>query len=236
MVFIPEAQPRRNKPLDNSAKNRARGYRLLGELYRLADLRLSRKTAPNWQKWAYCVAATLFAVAPGREKRPNIHKGALIQGVTYSCWPECTLDAILKPPLFPSREAVPPEVIEDILNGILRASLSPHRGMFPPGDAIGRWLNVTREEIEHLGLRLVNGVDFTSADRREKRRKSSVQRSEKHRRESGSKPRKTCGGQSISTVKPWVSLGISRASFYRKSEKERQEVIEKLALTLAGKN
>lgn len=233
---LAETRPRINKPLANCIMNRARGYRLLNELCRVANLRINRQQALDWSTWGYCMAATLFAVEPGRAKRPQIHKGVLLQGVTYVNWPHCEPRQILTVgPLAPFHEmsAVPPEVREDITNAIERAKLSPFRG-FMTGDTIARFLSVTREEVETIGLRLINAVGFTSLDRRELRKKKSSLRSEARRRTNGSVPRKEYEEKSLSKLKPWDKLGISRSSFYLKTKQERDDLVRGLIFPASG--
>lgn len=235
---LPETKQEHKRPLCNTNKNRARGYALLTELLGLAKLRISRREILDWPTWGYCMAATILAVEPGRQRKPQVYKGVLLQSIAYAHWPDCDVRAVLsfgKPPLFPCEEAVPPEIWREVEKAVERARLSPLRG-FMSGDALARFLKVSREEVECLGLRVVNGVDFTSADRRERRRQSSIQRKEDKRRQSGSIPRDEYLGNSVTRLAPWQELGISRASFYRKPKQERDELLAALRHSLSGKN
>lgn len=224
------------KPLANCIMNRARGYRLLNELCRVANLRINRREVLDWSTWGYCMAATLFAVEPGRAKRAQIHRGVLLKGITFVSWPHCEARQILTVgPLapFPEMSAVPPEVKAAIESAIERARLSSYRG-FMTGDAIARFLNVTREEVETIGLRLINAVGFTSVDRKELRKKKSALRSEKRRRARGAVSRQEYEAESLSKLKPWEKLGISRSSFYLKTKQERADLIHDLICPASG--
>lgn len=75
----------------------------------------------------------------------------------------------------------------------------------------------------------------TSSDRAERRRILSVERSRKFRRDNGAVSRDGYEENSISRLKPWETLGMSRASFYRLAEEKRNEVLQTLRAQGGGR-
>jgi hypothetical protein len=87
-------------------------------------------------------------------------------------------------------------------------------------DALAWRLRLTKEQRTMLGITTIGAIDENKAARTKRRRAADRQRKENGRRSKGIKPRKVYEGQSISKAKPWLTEGISRASWYRRRANE----------------
>lgn len=79
-------------------------------------------------------------------------------------------------------------------------------------DELAWRLRVTKEERRMLGLTTIGAIDETTGDRAARRLEKQRERQAKYRHDNGAKPR----AKSVSRIKPWVSEGISRATWYRR--------------------
>ena len=85
-------------------------------------------------------------------------------------------------------------------------------------DALAWRLRLTKEERRMLGVTTIGAIDENKAARTKRRRQVERERKAKQRRAKGAKPRKIYEEQSISNAMPWVSEGISRATWYRRRQ------------------
>src|SRR5262245_47370976 len=85
---------------------------------------------------------------------------------------------------------------------------------------LGRRLNVTNAEREHLKLRTIAPADMTDEQwsewRKQKKRQCERLRLQRKRRQAGIRSRTIYLANSLSTQKPWQIQGISRRTWYRR--------------------
>jgi hypothetical protein len=79
-------------------------------------------------------------------------------------------------------------------------------------------LRLTAEERRMLGVTTIGAIDQNKAARTKRRRQIERERKARQRRAKGAKPRKAYEEQSISNAMPWVTEGISRATWYRRKQ------------------
>jgi hypothetical protein len=82
-------------------------------------------------------------------------------------------------------------------------------------DKLAQRLGVTEAERRWLRICTIGSVDMTAAERKQARKLRHRLRQRSRRRTRGAKPRDEYEANSISRTKPWLALGISRASWYR---------------------
>jgi hypothetical protein len=83
-------------------------------------------------------------------------------------------------------------------------------------DRLARWLGVTYRQRELLWRRPTIGcVDVGRTARRELRKRKARLREEKRRRAAGVQPRREYEANSLSAMRPWEQLQMSRRSYYR---------------------
>jgi hypothetical protein len=78
--------------------------------------------------------------------------------------------------------------------------------------AMGQRLRVTREEWIKLKLKTILPFDMTDDEIAEFRKAKKRARDQHRRRAAGAKPRE----QSLNNLKPWVTAGISRRTWFRR--------------------
>lgn len=83
---------------------------------------------------------------------------------------------------------------------------------------LGPWL--TFEVRQALGLTTIGSVDLDKAGRLQRRAENSKERSTEKRRRSGAVTRAEYEAKSESRTKPWLALGISRATYKRRQKRE----------------
>lgn len=83
-------------------------------------------------------------------------------------------------------------------------------------DALAWRLGITAKEREMIGVTTIGAIDETCEERAARRRERERQRMERTRRAKGVKPRHEYLEQAKQRVRPWVSQGISRATYYRR--------------------
>jgi hypothetical protein len=82
-------------------------------------------------------------------------------------------------------------------------------------DTIAARLKVTAAERKRLRLTTIGAIDKTKAERQAERKERKRAADRTRRRARGAQPRADYLAQSLSRVRPWVALGMSRASWYR---------------------
>ena len=87
-------------------------------------------------------------------------------------------------------------------------------------DACARLLNVTLAERTALGLRTIGACDVTKAERAEiakaAKRERDRERAAQRRNAAGRKDRESYEAESLQSTRPWVALGISRRTWFRR--------------------
>jgi hypothetical protein len=89
---------------------------------------------------------------------------------------------------------------------------------------LGERLRVTAEERERLKLWTIIPFDLTAKELADQREAKKRARDRRRRRDAGSKPRTDYEAASINRAKPWLALGISRATWYRRRETSPRQV------------
>jgi hypothetical protein len=83
-------------------------------------------------------------------------------------------------------------------------------------DALAWCLGLTQEQRTMLGITTIGATDMNKAARTKRRKQLDRERKASQRRANGVKPRKLYEAQSLSRAKPWLTEGISRATWYRR--------------------
>jgi hypothetical protein len=83
-------------------------------------------------------------------------------------------------------------------------------------DTLASRLNLRDGERHRLGIRTIGAVDVTKAERKGRRGERERLRKEQRRRNAGAKPRRCYLAAAASRIRPWVALGISRRTWYRR--------------------
>jgi hypothetical protein len=83
-------------------------------------------------------------------------------------------------------------------------------------DTLAVRLNLTEAERRRLAIRTIGAVDVTKAQRQARRLERDRLRKQQRRRNAGAKPRRCYLAAAASRIRPWVALGISRRTWYRR--------------------
>lgn len=83
-------------------------------------------------------------------------------------------------------------------------------------DEIASLLNVTWIERTELKLTTIGCIDVPKAERDQRRKERHRLAQKNRRRRQGARPRDQYLKASISRRQPWVSAGVSRATWYRR--------------------
>src|SRR5262249_52771963 len=82
-------------------------------------------------------------------------------------------------------------------------------------DTLARKLNLTDAERRRLRITTIGSVDRTKAERLADRKQRKREAERDRRRARGAQPRQQHESTSAAATKPWLALGISRATWYR---------------------
>jgi hypothetical protein len=85
-------------------------------------------------------------------------------------------------------------------------------------DKLAIRLHLTEAERRRLRICTIGAIDVTKAERKLARKLRQRQRDRARRRARGAKPRTEYEATSVNRTKPWLALGISRATWYRTRE------------------
>jgi hypothetical protein len=87
-------------------------------------------------------------------------------------------------------------------------------------DPLGKRMGLTAAERSRLRITTIGSTDMGKADRKARRRQQRRDRDrryrEQQRRAKGAKPRKDYVDNALTRQKPWLVMGISRRSWYRR--------------------
>jgi hypothetical protein len=104
---------------------------------------------------------------------------------------------------------------------------------------LGQRLNLTYRDRERLGVWTIAPVDLTPEQldqrRKERRRAKDRERKQRRRRKAGAKSRIVYLSTSLSRLKPWVKLGISRRTWERRRARDATAVASPSASKLLVK-
>jgi hypothetical protein len=92
-------------------------------------------------------------------------------------------------------------------------------------------LEITADERWRCSITTMDPIDETRAERRSLQRQSDRERKERERRAKGVTPRAEWEAKSLSRMKPWLALGISRRTW----ERRRKAGVLGNVVVLAGK-
>ena len=96
---------------------------------------------------------------------------------------------------------------------------------------LAKRLGLTAKERHALRITTIGAIDETPEERIEARRHHAKQRKLDLRRDQGAQPRTQYEANSIRRTKPWVSLGMSRAAWYRAGKPTPEQVRPKHKLS-----
>jgi hypothetical protein len=85
-------------------------------------------------------------------------------------------------------------------------------------DKLAARLRLTEADRRRLRIRTIGAVDMTKQERQQARQLRQRQRDRARRRSRGAKPRTEYEANSVNRTKPWIALGMSRATWYRRRE------------------
>jgi hypothetical protein len=88
-------------------------------------------------------------------------------------------------------------------------------------DNLARFLGVTFEQRQRLGLTTIGSVNVKKVARRELRRRNNRLAKEAKRRAKGMRPRAEYEANSLSATKPWETMNMSRRTWERHRNKAR---------------
>jgi hypothetical protein len=86
-------------------------------------------------------------------------------------------------------------------------------------DNAARFLGVTYQQRQALGLTTIGSVNVKKLARKELRKRRDRMNKERRRRAQGAIPRAEYRGNSLSTTKPWEKAGMSRRTWYRNKQR-----------------
>lgn len=88
-------------------------------------------------------------------------------------------------------------------------------------DTLGRMLGLTTADRTLLKIRSIGPIDSTAAERNEARRLKSIERKRLKRRSAGKPLRGDIVHNSIASMAPWTTAGVSERTWYRRRARER---------------
>jgi hypothetical protein len=106
----------------------------------------------------------------------------------------------------------------DARNLIDKILATPLRYRRRKAETVGKSLLLRFEERERLGVRTIRCFDKTQAEIRAIRRQCKTDYERARRREMGVRPREQYLANSLSRLKPWLALGMSERTWYRKGK------------------
>lgn len=88
-------------------------------------------------------------------------------------------------------------------------------------DTLAARIGLTAERRARLKIRTIGAIDQTAAERKEARRRGSIERKRAKRRAAGIPQRPEQSGQSITARAPWEAAGICRRTWFRRRARHR---------------
>jgi hypothetical protein len=94
-------------------------------------------------------------------------------------------------------------------------------------DNLARWLGVTYAHRQELGLTTIGAIDVNKHERKRRRKERDRMAQERRRRERGAESRaEWLAVNALSRTKPWETIGMSRAQWYRRRKRAASAVNE----------
>jgi hypothetical protein len=93
-------------------------------------------------------------------------------------------------------------------------------------DNLAKFLGVTFEQRQRLGLTTIGSVNVKKRARKELRKRQNRIAHERRRRGLGMRPRTEYEANSMSKAQPWRKMGMSRATWYRQRQNKAATRIE----------
>lgn len=87
-------------------------------------------------------------------------------------------------------------------------------------DRLAWRLHLTESDRATLGITTIGAIDLTKAERTKRRHRRNIEAKRAARRARGAKPRAHYETNAINRQKPWITAGISRATWYRRYRRE----------------
>jgi hypothetical protein len=106
------------------------------------------------------------------------------------------------------------DLTEAEAEAIIEEARTTHRHM--TADRLARWLGLTYEVRELVGITTIGSIDVSKSEREKLRRERKRAAKERRRRDQGAKPRAEYLAQSLSRTRPWQAMGISRSTWERR--------------------
>jgi hypothetical protein len=106
------------------------------------------------------------------------------------------------------------DLTEADAEAIIEEARTTHRHM--TADRLARWLGLTYEVREKLGITTIGSIDVSKSERKALRKARDRLAKERRRRTQGAKPRPEYLAKSLSRTRPWQAMGISRRTWERR--------------------
>jgi len=208
---------RRATPIEKSGSSQNQAKRRMVLRMRLSNLQklaLSRAMDPSfdWFNFGYCCGSILREFEP---RRYRVRRPSGVFG--WDNWPACSPETVLtlgKHRLETSLDNVPSHILAAVEKG-LRNSAAEHRAFGP--ESIGRMMGITEAIRRDLKIWNLSAIDAPpSKAKADARRKAKRLAKERARRKRGSISRQEYLDRSLTKLRPWVELGISRRTWERR--------------------
>lgn len=198
--------------------NRQRASRRLAQLYRLAIILRAAGEILPLSPWLRVLADALSSAKPGPINEPGSLHGRWF-GLDF-----LTLKRAAEKCGFDASDTE----LEKALNAALRyrsnlAARSKRLATIPMrGDKIARLLGITAEVRKQAAAWSIGAIDQGAEERKALGHAGDLSRWERIRRTKGQRPRADYLAGSVEASKPWIELGISRATWFRRKAASEQ--------------
>lgn len=219
----------RKRPQDQ----RGRASRRLGDCRRIMGASRERATnLESWRAFGFICGNALALFRAGRYRIPGK------QGFAH--WPDCTVEVaignkesaarlMIEGLIDESDDLSIGEAIETAIAAGMHAAeaWTEKNRRLVSDDEAARRLGVTALERRSLGLRTIGAIDATREERqqeaRDRRRQRDRARAQGKRRAAGKITRQEYETQSTERSRPWVAMGVSRRTYYRRLKDNGQD-------------
>jgi len=106
------------------------------------------------------------------------------------------------------------DLTEADAEAIIEEARTTHRHM--TADRLARWLGLTYEVREKIGITTIGSIDVNKNERWARRKEQNRLSKERRRRDQGAEPRPEYLAKSLSRTRPWQAQGISRRTWERR--------------------
>lgn len=189
---------------DASARRRAwlAATRRRNEVINLSKHRAAHRLYVDQNRFLFVIAQALASAEPGRFRVKN--RFVTWHGLDRVSLARAAADAGL------GQLGSDDPLIDWVLSKVAHAKVMG-------ADTAGHLLALTAEERDLLSIRTMEAIDEPKARREARRREEKRIRERQRKRQSrGRKPRSEYEAGSLSKAQPWVEMGISRRTYYRR--------------------